>query len=99
LQISKVRYTGDWDAAPQALRNLLTALNKTAGMAASTKQHDLTLVDPSLFRYPIVYMHGRNEFALGRAEQDKLRDYLKQGGVLFADACCGLPAFDRAFGG
>jgi hypothetical protein len=42
-------------------------------------------------------MHGRNEFALGRAEQDKLRDYLKQGGVLFADACCGLPAFDRSF--
>jgi hypothetical protein len=97
LQISKIRYTGDWDAAPQALRNLLLALNRAAGMAASTKVHDLTLVDPGLFRVPITYMHGRNEFALGRAEQDKLRDYLKQGGVLFADACCGLPAFDRSF--
>ena len=97
LQISKVRYTGDWDAAPQALRNLLTALNKTAGMAASTKQHDLTLVDPGLFRYPIIYMHGRNEFALGRAEQDKLREYINQGGVLFSDACCGMPSFDRSF--
>ncbi len=97
LQISKIRYTGDWDAAPQALRNLLVALRQTAGMAVSTKQHDLTLLDPSLFRYPIMYMHGRNEFVLAQREQEKLRDYIKQGGVLISDACCGLPAFDRSF--
>lgn len=97
LQISKIRYTGDWDAAPQALRNLLVALNRTAGMAASTKPRDLTLLDKNLFRYPIVYLHGRHDFALSRSEQDKLRDYLKQGGVLFSDACCGMPQFDRSF--
>ncbi len=97
LQISKIRYTGDWDAAPQALKNLLLALNRTAGMAVSNKQHDLNLTDPDLFHYPITYMHGRHEFALGKNQQDKLRDYLKQGGVLFSDACCGLPAYDRSF--
>jgi hypothetical protein len=97
LEISKVRYTGDWDAAPQALKNLLVALNRTAGMAVSTKQRDLTLVDPNVFRYAIMYMHGRHEFALSRSEQDKLRDYIKQGGVLFSDACCGLPQYDRSF--
>jgi hypothetical protein len=97
LQIEKIRYTGDWDAAPQALKNLLVALNRTAGMAVSTRQRDLTLLDPSLVRYPIAYMHGRHEFALSRSEQEKLRDYIKQGGVLFSDACCGLPQFDRSF--
>jgi len=97
LQISKIRYQGDWDAAPQALRNLLIALRQTAGMAASTKQRDLNLLDPNLFRYPVMYMHGRHDFALSRNEQDKLRDYIKQGGVLFSDACCGLPPFDRSF--
>src|SRR5579872_3747290 len=94
LQISKVRYTGDWDAAPQALKNLLVALNRTAGMAVSTKHRDLTLLDPNLFRYPIAYMHGRNDFALSKSEQDKLRDYIKQGGVLFSDACCGQPQYE-----
>jgi hypothetical protein len=44
-----------------------------------------------------MYMHGRHEFALSRSEQDKLRDYIKQGGVLFSDACCGLPQYDRSF--
>ncbi|MGQ0634475.1 MAG: DUF4159 domain-containing protein [Planctomycetaceae bacterium] len=97
LKLAKIRYTGDWDAAPQALRNLLLALNSTVGLAASTKQRDLTLADPNLFRYPIVYMHGRHDFALGKTEQEKLRQYLDRGGVLVADACCGAPAFDKSF--
>ena len=97
LQISKIRYQGDWDAAPQALKNLLYALNRHSGLPASAKQRDLTLLDPNLFRYPIAYMHGRHDFELGNNEQDKLRDYIQHGGVLFSDACCGSPAYDRSF--
>jgi hypothetical protein len=97
LQISKIRYTGDWDAAPRALKNLLVALNATAGLAVSPRQRDLTLLDQNLFRYPIAYMHGRHDFALGKNEQDMLREFVQQGGFLFADACCGRPDFDDSF--
>jgi hypothetical protein len=97
LQISKIRYAGDWDAAPQALKNLLFALNRMSGLPTAAKQRDLTLLDPNLFRYPIAYMHGRYDFALPKNEQDKLRDYILQGGVLFSDACCGVPQYDRSF--
>jgi hypothetical protein len=97
LEIRKIRYTGDWDAAPQALRNLLVALNRTAGLAVATRPRDLPLLDKQLVRTPIVYMHGRHDFALGKAEQDKLREYIEQGGALFSDACCGVPAYDRSF--
>jgi len=97
LEIKKIRYTGDWDAAPQALRNLLVALGRTTGMPVATKPRDLPLLDPKLFRTPIVYMHGRHDFALSKNEIDRLRDYINQGGVLFSDACCGLPSFDRSF--
>ncbi len=97
LEIKKIRYTGDWDAAPQALRNLLVALGRTAGMPVSTKARDLLLMDPKLFRTPIIYMHGRHDFALAKAEQDKLREYINQGGVMFSDACCGVPSYDRSF--
>ena len=61
------------------------------------KQRDLTLLDPNLFRYSIACMQGRQAFAIARNEQERLRDYLNQGGVLFADACCGMPAFDGSF--
>jgi hypothetical protein len=97
LQIAKLRYSGDWDAAPQALRNLLIALPRVAGVQASTKQRDLTLLDQNLNDYPIAYMHGRHAFHLSKDEQDRLRAYIEQGGVLFADACCGSAAFNNSF--
>ena len=97
LQIAKIRHTGGWDAAPRALRNLLLALNRTVGLAASTKQRNLPASDSNIFRYPILYMHGRNSFQMGRQEIEQLKKYLDRGGVLFADACCGSLQFDRSF--
>ncbi|QDT16118.1 DUF4159 domain-containing protein [Alienimonas californiensis] len=96
LQVAKLRHEGEWDAAPRALRNLLLALNRTAGVAASTKVKSLTPGDMNVFRYPVLYMHGRGAFSLGQAERERLRTYLENGGVLFADACCGSEPFDRA---
>ncbi len=97
LQIAQIRHDGAWNAAPRALRNLLVALNDTVGLAASTKPRDLTLADPNVLQYPILYMHGRNRFAMNADERKQLQEYLKGGGVLFADACCGAKPFDRGF--
>ena len=41
LQVAKLRHTGDWDAAPRALHNVLVALNRTSGLLASTHQKNL----------------------------------------------------------
>jgi len=97
LQIAKLRHTGRWDAAPQALRNLLSALNRTVGLSASTNQRNLPASDPNVFKYPMLYMHGRNSFGLSKLERDQLKKYFSRGGVLFADACCAARQFDRSF--
>lgn len=97
LQVAEIKHTGGWDAAPRAVRNLLTALNETAGVAANTKVRALTLGDNNLYRYPLVYMHGRSNFQLSDAERTALKNYLTRGGVLFADACCGSKNFDASF--
>lgn len=98
IEIAKLRHNGGWDAAPQSLRNLLLALNKVSGTLASTKAKDLAILDPNIYNYPLLYMHGRNAFQLGKQEQDQLRKYLtERHGVLFADACCSGPQFDRSF--
>ncbi len=52
---------------------------------------------PILYRYPLVYMHGRSTFELSSAEIEGLRTYLSRGGVLLADACCGAKGFDESF--
>ncbi len=42
-------------------------------------------------------MHGRGNFTLPPQAIKNLQTDLEMGGLLFADACCGKPAFDAAF--
>jgi hypothetical protein len=97
LQVAQLRHSGQWNAAPRALRNLLLALNETVGLAATTKPKDLPPSDPSLFQYPLLYMHGRTRFSLNAEDRAAIKLHLTRGGVLFADACCGAPPFDKSF--
>ena len=97
IQVAKLKHDGGWDTAPQSVRNLLTELNQLVGETASLKQKALTANDPNIHIYPLVTMHGRTEFQLSEAERTQLTKYLSQGGLLFADACCGSRAFDTSF--
>ena len=97
LQIAQIKHDGAWNAAPHALRNLLVALNEAVGMSASTKMRDLPLNDKNIFRYPVLYMHGRNRFTIAAEERQQLKAYLDRGGVLVADSCCGAKPFDKGF--
>ena len=97
LQIAQIKHEGAWNAAPRALRNLLISLNESVGMSASTRMRDLSLADKNIFRYPVLYMHGRNKFSIPAEERQQLKLYLDRGGILVADSCCGAKPFDKAF--
>lgn len=96
LSIALLRHTGGWDAAPNALRHLQSAL-ATAGFDITAASPNVPATDPALFDYPLLYMHGRKNFAFTQDERDGLKKYLDHGGVLFADACCGATQFDASF--
>ncbi|MEZ6125340.1 MAG: DUF4159 domain-containing protein [Planctomycetaceae bacterium] len=97
LEIAQLRYRGNWDIAPRAVRNLLDGLNETAGITAAAERKTVPISLDQLKRYPLVYLHGRYRFQLTDAERDSLRDHLNRGGFLFADACCGSERFDQGF--
>ena len=42
-------------------------------------------------------MNGHKAPELAPAERQKLRAYVEQGGVIFAEACCGSAEFDKGF--
>lgn len=97
LQVAKLRHTGGWDAAPNAVRNLLFALNDYAGVTANTKVKNLTPVDENLKNFPLIYMHGRNSYTFTKQEQERLRTQIDRGALLFTDSCCASPQFDKSF--
>jgi hypothetical protein len=96
IEIARLRHTGGWDAAPNALRHLQGSLAKLGYTMAATSPN-VPATDEALRQFPIAYMHGRKNFAFNQAERDGLRGYVENGGVLIADACCGSTQFDASF--
>lgn len=97
LQLAQVVYDGDWRPDPQSLVHFAEYLHEKLGLAVVTAYQPVRLSASQLGRFPIVYMTGHFAFTLSPAERTALADYLRRGGFLWADACCGREAFDRSF--
>ena len=98
--INKLRHGPgrDWDNDRDDVRNLV-------GTVSRDWDHLLTwqVVDPTsasvdeLRQAPILYFNGHEAPVFGPAARKNLREYVEQGGFLFAEACCGRPEFDKGF--
>jgi len=94
---AQVVHDGDWDPCPNGVMGLLRYVGANSTLPIQFKRAAVSLNNREILRYPIIYMTGHHDFTLSPAEVAGLRNYLRNGGVLFANACCGRQAFDRAF--
>ena len=97
IQIARLKYGGggDWYSNPTSLPNLARALTeRTSVRVRGGSEARVELLDEGLFSYPFLYMNGHGEVRFSRSEVDRLREYLKRGGFLWADDNYGM---DRAF--
>lgn len=97
LKVAQLKHRGDWQPAPNAMRNLMSHLYKVAGMDVVLKTETMQVYPASIVDFKFVYMHGRADFQFAAEELTNLRFNLENGGLLLADACCGSPVFDKAF--
>jgi hypothetical protein len=97
LKVGQLRHDGDWQPAPNAMRNLMDHMRKQAGLDVALQTQPVRSTDETLADYRFLYMHGRGTFSLPPEGIQNLRLDLATGGLLFADACCGKPAFDSSF--
>jgi hypothetical protein len=93
----QLKLPGETAPAPAAMRNLLAYTKAAVGLEAAADKRELSPGSEELFKYKFMYAHGRRAFALSDDEIDNIRMNLETGGLLFADAACGKPEFDRAF--
>jgi hypothetical protein len=94
---AQLRHEGDWDPDPSAVHNLLKYARDNSTLEVKFKRENVRLTDPQAATYPLLYMTGHREFRWNQDEVGRLQRYLKAGGLLLADACCGRMAFDLAF--
>ena len=63
LKVAQLRHNGDWHPAPNAMRNLMDHLRKTAQLDVALQTKAISADDPDLVDYKFLYMHGRANFA------------------------------------
>jgi hypothetical protein len=98
--INKARHApgSDWDNDHDDIRNLV-------GVVSRDWNHLVTwqVVDPNvaavedLLMAPILYFNGHEAPQFTAAGKAKLRQYVEQGGLILAEACCGRSEFDQGF--
>jgi hypothetical protein len=98
LYIAKLKHGGDWNVAPLAIPSLTTMLKERRGFDVVVNHKEILARDPNLIHYPLLYIHGRAGLSFAPEDMAALRRHLEPGGgVIFADAACGSPAFDASF--
>jgi hypothetical protein len=94
---AQLMHQGDWDPDPSAVHNLLKFARDNSTLEVKFKRENVRLKDPKAATYPLLYMTGHRDFLWTAEEAAALGRYLKAGGLLLADACCGRLAFDASF--
>ena len=90
-------HDGNWDPDPSAVHNLLKFARDNSTLEVKFKRENVRLKDPKAATFPLLYITGHHDFAWSAEETTALKKYLKAGGLLLADSCCGRMAFDAAF--
>ena len=64
LKVAQLRHEGDWQPAPNAMRNLLADLRKQARLDVDLQPRAILSTDRDLVDFKFLYMHGRAAFQL-----------------------------------
>jgi len=97
LFVAQVMYDGAWRTRYNALAVLLHTFNRRTDVPVTLRTHALRLTDDDVFKAPLLYLTGHQPLTLSAEEIERLRAYVRSGGFLFAEACCGRRGFDRSF--
>ncbi len=92
----------DWDLHAGGVPNLTRALEKSWKRELSWQTIDLKAATvEDLLEAPVLFLSGQQSLELNRQQRENLRNYVEQGGFIFAEACdgrgCDGEAFDRTF--
>ena len=97
LMIARVKYRGggDWYNDPSAIPNLCRYLKSHTGVDVAEEEAQVSLIEESLYTFPILFLTGHGRILLSDEEIDRFRNYLLHGGFLYADDDYGMDKYFR----
>ncbi|MGL4464286.1 MAG: prenyltransferase/squalene oxidase repeat-containing protein, partial [Planctomycetia bacterium] len=88
----------DWNNAPNDCHNLTEFLAKAWKRKLNWQVVDVSVAKvEDLLQAPVLHLSGHKPPKFTGREKKLLRDYVEQGGMIVADANCGVPGFDAGF--
>ncbi len=96
FRIARVKYNGggDWYNDPSAEVNLLSFVRENTNIDVDPRYEFVEPSSERLFTYPLLFLTGHGNIVLTDFEAERLRNYLLNGGFLYADDDYGM---DKAF--
>ncbi|MCM8537113.1 MAG: DUF4159 domain-containing protein [Lentisphaeraceae bacterium] len=83
---------------PESMNNLLAFMTNSLKIQTQTGINIIDLKDRTkLSNEPVIYISGRKSFNLDEQETENLKNYLQNGGFIFADSICSCEEFDKSF--
>ena len=87
----------DWRSDTTDLHHLLNFANAKLGISYRYIETPLAKFSYNPAELPVLYFTGHYDFSFSDDELQKLGWYLRDGGMLIGDACCGANKFSIAF--
>ncbi|MBP89406.1 MAG: hypothetical protein CMJ64_22290 [Planctomycetaceae bacterium] len=98
--LSKLRYgeSAQWDSHRNGIHNLTRRVEKRWERDLTWQTIDVKGASVGdLLETPVLFISGRDAFALTADQKENLKQYINQGGFIFAERCCGGEGFDGSF--
>jgi hypothetical protein len=100
VAISKLQhgYTNDWDLHRSGVHNLIRHVEPLWRQKLTWQTIDARAAGvEDLLESPVLFLSGREALDLTVEQKQNLKQYVAQGGFIFAEACCDGEQFDQAF--
>lgn len=95
--ITKWEWNGDWEPDKYDVPNWVEGVSQKLNRPLDWQTAKLGGGTNKAGRASMIFVSGHGEFKASDAELEELRQYLADGGILVAEACCGDKTFFKSF--
>lgn len=97
LSVPRLKYDGggDWYTGPTSMINLMKEVNRRLKLLTQAENIAVSISDPELFRYPMLYLTGHGHVKIKDQDINTLANYLNNGGFLWVNDSYGIDKYIR----